>query len=612
MCGILGFVNSKYRCDWRRALSVLHSRGPDETGVVKLNNALFAHRRLAVIDRHGGHQPMTAEEGRFSVVFNGEIYNFAQLRQQLRSLGHHFHSHSDTEVILRGYIQWGEDMTLRLDGMFAFAIWDDREQTLFAARDRLGIKPFFYSLEQGFIFASTLEPFFSLTGFPRPMDYEALRDFLAFQTVLAPRSMLDNVQQLAAANCLRYNAATRQCIVRPYWEIAEPDQDASRNIEQWVETTDKALKSSVKAQLVADVPVGAFLSGGVDSALMVHYMAEAGAHPLRTFSMRFKEQGFDESPAALAVAQKYNTEHHIIDAPEIDEHCLMAALEAQDQPLADPAYVMTTELARMTRTHVTVAISGDGGDELFGGYARFLDVAAHYPDNKFKKMMRIMLRHGLLPGSLLRRSLAGKDLLLYKKVELGSYPSSRKSMQHYLSAAAWFSSCPENTLEQWVTLVEKFQSPYETSSLMRADLWTYLSENCLMKTDRASMAHSLEVRVPMLSNSVLDLALSLPPDVHFHHGEKTLLQMLAKRHLPRQVWDRPKHGFSVPLEDYFRGQWHSVCDEHFKQVEHIAPFLNAAAVTDLWQKAQKKKASRRLAYTMFVLLVWLKNHSVTY
>jgi len=612
MCGILGFVDSKYRCDWRQALSVLHSRGPDEMGVVELDNALFAHRRLAVIDRRGGHQPMTAEKERFSVVFNGEIYNFAQLRQQLRSLGHHFHSHSDTEVILRGYLQWGEKITLRLDGMFAFSLWDDHEQTLFAARDRLGIKPFFYSLEHGLIFASTLEPFFSLTDFPKPMDYEALRDFLAFQTVLAPRSMLSNVKQLAPANCLRYNAATRQCTVSAYWEIPEPDQTTSCNIEQWAETTNEALKSSVKAQLVADVPVGAFLSGGVDSALMVHYMAEAGAQPLRTFSMRFKEQGFDESPAALAVAQKYNTEHHIIDAPEIDEHCLMAALEAQDQPLADPAYVMTSQLSRMTRAHVTVAISGDGGDELFGGYARFRDVAADHPDNKFKKIMRSMLRHGVLPGSLLRRSLAGKDLLLYKKVELGPYASSRKSMQHYLSDAAWHRSCSEHTLEQWVALVERFQSPYDTSSLMRADLWTYLSENCLMKTDRASMAHSLEVRVPMLSNSVLDLALSLLPSIHLQHGNKTLLQILAKRHLPREVWDRPKHGFSVPLEDYFKGQWHSVCDAHFKQVEHLAPFLNATAVTDLWQKAQKKKASRRLAYTMFVLLVWLKNHSVSY
>ncbi len=612
MCGILGFVDSRYRCDWRRALSVLQSRGPDEMGVVELDNALFAHRRLAVIDRHRGHQPMTAEERRFSIVFNGEIYNFTQLRQQLRSLGHHFQSHSDTEVILRGYVQWGEKITLRLDGMFAFAVWDDREQTLFAARDRLGIKPFFYSLEHGLIFASTLEPFFSLTDFPRPMDYEALRDFLAFQTVLAPRSMLSNVKQLPPAHCLRYNAATRQCTVSAYWEIPEPGPVASDDIEQWAEATDEALKSSVKAQLIADVPVGAFLSGGVDSALMVHYMAEAGAQPLRTFSMRFKEQGFDESPAALAVAQKYNTEHHIIDAPEIDEHSLMAALEAQDQPLADPAYVMTAQLSRMTRAHVTVAISGDGGDELFGGYARFRDVAANYPDNKFKKMMRIMLRHGVLPGSLLRRSLSGKDLLLYKKVELGLYPASRKSMQRYLSDVAWRRSCPEHTLEQWVALVEGFQSPYDTSSLMRADLWTYLSENCLMKTDRASMAHSLEVRVPMLSNSVLDLALSLPPNIHLQHGNKTLLQMLAKRHLPRAVWDRPKHGFSVPLEDYFRGQWHSVCDAHFKQVEHLAPFLNTTAVTDLWQKAQHKKASRRLAYTMFVLLVWLKNHSVTY
>ncbi|MFA7239568.1 MAG: asparagine synthase (glutamine-hydrolyzing) [Sulfuricellaceae bacterium] len=609
MCGILTLIDTPWQGDAAAALETLRSRGPDESAIARLPGAVLGHARLAVIDVNGGRQPMHTPDGRYTLVFNGEIYNYVQLRDELAALGHKFNTHSDTETLLYGYVQWGGAIVERLDGMFAFAVWDSAERTLFAARDRLGIKPLFYSSAAGFALASTLAPFFHLGGFPHQLDYEALRDYLAFQTVLAPATFLTQVRQLAPASRLTYRADTRQLTVERYWTIPAPSENAPPPAEVLAEEFDRLLQDSVRSQLVADVPLGAFLSGGIDSSLMVHYMAEASVQPLRTFSMRFDEAGFDETAHAETVARKYGTKHHVIDAPNIGADQLFAAIRGLDQPLADPAYITTVELSRLTRDSVTVALSGDGGDEVFGGYARFLDIEANYPDNTAKRLLRTLIAHGLLPGSWLRRGLARQEMLLYRKVELGPYETSRKSLKHYLAPAAWQACHPERTLESWRRLALAFGGRMDSGSLMRADLWTYLSENCLVKTDRASMFHSLEVRVPMLSNALLDRALALPAQVHFDQvGGKAILRRLARKHLPEPVWNRPKHGFSVPLQAYFNGQWQNVGNDYFAQAGRIAPFLDGNAIKALWADAKTGKASRRLAYTFLTLLIWLDAH----
>jgi asparagine synthase (glutamine-hydrolysing) len=611
MCGILGLVDTPWESTAAAALATLHQRGPDAQNIVHLPGAVLGHARLAVIDLVGGAQPMHTPDGRYTIVFNGEIYNYRVLRDELAALGHVFATQSDTEVILRGYVQWQEHVVARLDGMFAFAIWDQSSRSAFAARDRIGIKPLFYSTHQGLALASTLAPFFQLGGFPRRLDYEALRDFLAFQAVLAPASFLRDVRQLPPASYLRYHAPTRQLSVERYWTIPAASAAQPPAADELAQEFDRLLQDSVRSQMVADVPLGAFLSGGIDSSLMVHYLAGAGAKPVRTFSMRFGEAGYDESGHAEAVARQYGTEHHVIDAPDIGPDKLLAAIRALDQPLADPAYITTAELSRLTRSGVTVALSGDGGDELFGGYARFLDVEAHHPDNAIKRLLRAMIARGLLPGSLLRRGLAGQELLLYRRLELGPYPSSRKSLQRYLAPAVWPACRQERTLEGWRQLALAFGGHMDSGSLMRADLWTYLSENCLAKTDRASMLHSLEVRVPMLANAVLERALSLPAQVHFDAaGGKLILRRLAQKHLPQQVWNRPKHGFSVPLQSYFNAQWRDAGDELFGRSQAIAPFLQQHALRALWSNAKTGKASRRLAYTFLVLLIWLDQYKL--
>ena len=607
MCGILGLIGTPWRAGAAVALDTLRLRGPNERTLLELGEAILGHTRLAVIDIAGGHQPMQSPDGRFALVFNGEIYNFRELRSALEGEGYRFTTRSDTEVLLHGFAAWGERLLSRIDGMFAFAIWDAHERTLFAARDRMGVKPFCYSTAAGFGFASTLAPFLALEGFPRRLDYAALRDFLAFQTPLAPQTFLADVRQLPPASQLRWHAATGHLAIQRYWEIpsaTEPLLDRESLLEQ----VDAALAESVRRQLVADVPLGAFLSGGIDSSLMVHYMAQAGVRPLKTFNLRFTDEGFDETPHARAVAERFATEHHVLDAPAIDGPAFVAAIGDLDQPLADPAYVMTHALSRLTREHVTVAISGDGGDELFGGYARFRDEETRFPRRIGQDTLRRCVDAGLLPGNLLRRTLHGREMVFYRRVEVGPWGGSRKSLGRYLLPEALARSAPEHTLGLWRELALSFSGRMDTASLMRADLWTYLSENCLVKTDRASMAHGLEVRVPMLGNSVLDAVLGLPAGAHFDDSEpegKALLRALAKRHLPETVWNRPKHGFSVPLRELFNGPWRDAAETALSRCNELAPFLDARQVRGVWESARLGRASRRLAYSFVVLLLWL-------
>jgi asparagine synthase (glutamine-hydrolysing) len=611
MCGILALIGTPWQNSYQAAFASIKSRGPDASTVWAGSEALLAHHRLAVIDLVSGSQPMRSPDGRHTIVFNGEIYNYRELREELAAAGHAFVTQSDTEVILHGFRAWGESVAERLDGMFAFLIWDEREGTAFAARDRLGVKPLFYSTAHGLAVASTLKPFFHLDGFPRRIDYEALRDYLASQFVLAPHTMLRDVRQLPPASRLRYAARSGALSVERYWHIpqhpkAAPDAEAGETLDR----VDAALRRSVKHQVIADVPLGAFLSGGIDSSLMVHYMSEAGVNPLETFSVRFRQEGFDETAYARAVAERYGARHHVIDAPDIGADSLVTAIRALDQPLADPAYVATAELSRLTRQHVTVAISGDGGDELFGGYARFREQETDYPASAWRSALRRLVDAGMLPGALLRRSLSGQEMVFYRRVEVGPWPVSRKSLKRYLDPAAWQACHPERTMEAWRELALGFGGRMDSGSLMRADLWTYLSENCLVKTDRASMLHGLEVRVPFLGNAVLDAVLQLPPQVHFEGGGKALLRRLAQRYLPEVVWNRPKHGFSVPLQDYFNGQWRAVCEDHVARCAQLAPFLDPAVVSRLWREARQGRASRRLAYTVIVLLMWLDGNGI--
>ncbi|MBF0165437.1 MAG: asparagine synthase (glutamine-hydrolyzing), partial [Magnetococcales bacterium] len=538
-----------------------------------------------------------------------EIYNFQQLRAELKALGHPFTTRSDSEVLLIGYQTWGEALLPRLDGIFAFAIWDKLNKTLFAARDRLGIKPFFYSTASGLLFASTLAPFFELPGFPTRLSATALRDYLAFQTPLAPDAFLADCRQLPPAHRLRYDANSHTLDLKRYWSIPRPNQDGPQTLADSITLADAALKESVARQLVADVPLGAFLSGGIDSSLIVRYMAEAGAKRMRCFSLKFTQEGFDESSHARQVARLFDCEHHELPAPSIDGTAFLAAIHDLDQPLADPSYIMTHALSALTRTHVTVALSGDGGDELFGGYPRYADPQSAHPERFWQRWARLGVTHGVLPGALTRRTLHGRELLAYRRMELGPWPRCRKGMNHYLQPEALAACAVDETLARWHALVDELGGELDSATQMRADLWSYLSENCLVKTDRASMAHGLEARVPMLGNPVVEAALAIPAAIHLGQGGKAVLKGLCRDVLPESIWNRPKHGFSVPLRHLFQGSWRATGERLFADCERLAPFLNAGAARDQWRRClDDRGGSRRLTYTLLVLLAWLERH----
>ncbi len=611
MCGIFGMVGRRWQADASRALGGIRSRGPDAQTVVSLGDALFAHTRLAVIDLAGGQQPMQTPDKRLTIVFNGEIYNAPELRKALQATGVTFQTdHSDTEVLLLGYRTWGEAVLQKLDGMFAFAIWDQAAQTLFAARDALGIKPFMYGVVDGeLVFASTLAPFFALTDFPRRLDPEALRDYLAFQTPLAPHTFLRDVRQLPPGGCLRFRLGEAAAETRLWWTIPR-EQPLAMPEGELLPALDRVLRTSMARQQVADVPIGAFLSGGIDSSLLVSYLAESSSRPVETFCLKFPDQGFDESMHAAEVAARFGCRHHVLEAPAIDAARFVAAIRDLDQPLADPAYVMTHALAGLTRQHVTVAISGDGGDELFGGYPRFQDTESCHPARLWQRPLRALVDAGLAPASLLRRCLSGQELLHYRRVELGPWPG-RKQMARYLAPAILPAAHVERTLGTWRDLIAAQGGRMDSASLMRADLWTYLSENCLTKTDRASMAHGLEVRVPLLGQPVIDFALAVPATVHLKHGLKSLLTGLARERLPNCVWDRPKHGFSVPIRQLFKGAWREVGDAHFANASRFS-FMDHRALAELWQQSGDRHASARLVYTLLVLLIWLDGKNIAF
>ena len=607
MCGLLTIVGGTWADSFDPALDSLTTRGPDERGDWHEQNVHLGHRRLSIIDLEAGQQPMLSADGRYVIAYNGEVYNFQDIRDELASLGQPMRTNCDTEVLLEGYARWGKDILNRLDGMFAFVIWDRQDKTIFAARDRFGIKPLFYSTAGGFTAASTMQPFFELQGFPRKMNYEALREYLAVQSIPSPMTILRDVHSLPPASWLSWNSSTGELDTGRYWDIPHPT-NTPMSFADLVEATNASLAKSVQRQLVSDVPLGAFLSGGVDSSLMVHYMAQASSNPVKTFTVRFDaKKNYDESHYAKQVAKRFGCEHHELDARDITGDTLAQALAGLDQPLADPAYLPLRELCELTRQHVTVAIAGDGGDELFGGYPRFLQGESTYTGSIPFNLLRSL---GLLPPSLRRRALRGTEGLLWDRVKFGPFPGTRKDMEALLTHDAATACKIEQTMRYWLDLARQFGSPIEADQLVRADLWTYLSENCLVKSDRASMAHSLEARVPMLGNPVVDLVLPQPASLKMHGGLKSVLLELSKRNLPRDVWDRPKHGFSVPLDTYFKGIWRDQCDNWVSRCKDLAPFLNEKAVRERWSACLNGRGDKRGMYTLIALLGWLDTHQV--
>lgn len=608
MCGLVGYFskNNDYPLD--RALSKIRSRGPDAQSVWSSGQVKMGHTRLSVIDLESGSQPMLSDDGEAVIVFNGEIYNFQDLRQKLKELGVAFSTSSDTEVLLKAYLMWGEKVLRMLDGIFAFAVFDQKTQQIFIARDRCGIKPLFYQQDAGyFAFGSTLDSVTEIRGDQYQIDHVALQDYLAFEAVSAPDTILKDIKQLEPGQSMAFDLSSEQLIIETYWRPAVESYTGS--FSDALRDLDSILDQTVKAQMVADVPVGAFLSGGIDSSLMTHYMAKHSSGQLKTFSVAFAQKAFDESNYAREVSEKYATEHFVLEAPQMSSSLLERAAVSLDQPLADPAYPLTWFLSEETRRSVTVAISGDGGDELFGGYDKFNRLAELRPRTKLKSILRQLYRQNLFPGSLLGHFLTEDEWTFYKKVSCGQFPGNRKDFSRFLTEP--YADCVQDQpLRKWRSLVEEYGGHNSRPALMKADVWTYLSDNCLVKTDRASMASGLEVRVPLLGNTVLDFALQIPENIHFYGPNgKQLLKKLASQHLPECVWNRKKHGFSVPLRAFFLGPWRELCEELFQNSGNYFPIIDARTAMMFWRRSCAGKGGDRTTYALIVLLLWARNNA---
>ena len=562
MCGfaaILGNSGANGARDIaQRAADSLFHRGPDAGGTWVDDGVFFGHRRLSIIDLATGAQPMHSSDNRYVIVYNGEIYNFRELREQLRKNGAKFNTYSDTEVILEGYKHWGTDVVKHLHGMFAFVVWDRLKRSAFAARDRLGIKPLCWGIWHGaLICSSTLEPFHIMLGAERQIDMTAVRDLMVFDYIPVPRTILKGVQKLEPGSTLHWSIGEVEPEINRYWSPPLPDPTSSVPDEFELE---QLLEKAVARQMVSDVPVGAFLSGGIDSSLLIAMMARQSSQPVRTFSVAFSEGGVDESPIAELVARRFGADHTVLNAEDVDAEALVGLIGRFDEPFCDPAFIPTFALSQMTKRHVKVALSGDGGDEVFGGYPKYLYGNNGHFRLPFSSWIPPLLRR--IPwrprgmGRVYWRLLDRNNQIQYGWVRYGDFPVFRKDLRQLIQPDYHTAVELDDYFEPWERRARRYGNGFEPDILMRADLETYLSENCLVKTDRASMLASLEVRVPYLDEGILDRVLPLHSTKKIPSGQlKALLMPIARRLLPREVWDRPKHGFTVPLSVRLAGAW---------------------------------------------------------
>jgi asparagine synthase (glutamine-hydrolysing) len=571
MCGLAGIFDSRDRRPIDRDLLTamtdrLSHRGPDGAGFYVAEGIGLGHRRLSIIDLAGGHQPLFNEDHSVMVVYNGEIYNFRELASQLRALGHQFRTVCDTEVVVHAWEQWGPDCVKRFRGMFAFALWDSNSKTLFLARDRLGIKPLYYAeLSDGrVIFGSEMKALLCDPALERRFDTQAIEDYFAFGYVPDPKSIYASVRKLPPAHTLVWKRGAPTPRPQQYWEI-EFHANSRLSEENACNELRERMSEAVRMHLVSDVPLGAFLSGGVDSSSVVSMMAEHSSTPVNTCSIGFDVSGFDEAQYAELVAKHLKTDHHTRQVTANSFELIEDISGFYDEPFADSSAMPTYQVCRLAREKVTVALSGDGGDEAFAGYRR-------YRWHHYEELVR-----GALPRQVRQPvfSLLGQ---IYPKLDWAPRPLRAKSTLQALardSVEGYFHSVsilgdrlrrrlyskrmlqdlqgyhPRNILEK---VINDAPVEHHLDRVQYADMKTYLPGDILTKVDRASMATSLEVRVPLLDHELLEWVATLPPAFRLRGREgKYLLKKAMEGGLPREILYRDKMGFSVPLANWFRG-----------------------------------------------------------
>lgn len=556
MCGIVGIVSQKKITEayLHQALQNLGHRGPDGSGVWvnDQNQVILGHTRLSIIDLEGGKQPMHSSDGNLSITFNGEIYNYLSLKNELKALNYQFFTSSDTEVIIYAYQQWGKDCVKKLRGMFAFAISDKQKQEVFIARDQFGIKPLVYYKDNNqFIFASEIQAIKGFKGLDLKMNLTAIDQFLWLQYIPAPTSIYDNIKKLPPAHYLTVNFQGEIKEIKQYWQLKfQPDY--SKSEAQWIEETESMIKDSVKAHLVSDVPFGGFLSGGIDSSLVVTYMSQLMNRPVKTFSIGFENNQYNELPYAQVVADYCKTEHHVEIVRPDALSILPDLVRHFGEPFGDSSAIPTYYVSKMARKNVTMVLSGDGGDEFFAGYERhlswmrFLNPAS--PTDYLKRKL-FPLAHKLSPNNYPDRRY-GQGASLHNLTQFIQYIplSIRKKL--------WKGSFHKH-LNQMPSL---YQSTYDlgknydqVNTTQNFDIHTYLPQDILTKVDITGMMNSLESRTPLVDIRMAEFAATIPSEFNLRkiNGKwegKILLKKVLEKNYPKDFVYRKKRGFSIPLE----------------------------------------------------------------
>jgi len=655
MCGITGFIDILHRkgddelqniC--RQMTDTVRHRGPDDSGILVDAEAgvAFGHRRLSIIDlSSGGHQPMSSQSGRYVISYNGEVYNYKDLRCELQNSGYVFRGGSDTEIMLAAIDQWGfKNALARFNCMFAFSLLDRRNRTLFLVRDRLGIKPLYYGLVgNDFVFASELKAIKSHPGFNNEIDRDSVALMMSYSYIPAPRSIYKNINKLLPGRMIEINIdelrKNNDCHnlskIRPhtYWSVSDTARNGileplNESEEQTLERFDFLLRDSVKLRMISDVPLGVFLSGGIDSTIITALMQAQSSAKVKTFSIGFSEEQYNEAVYASEIANYLGTEHTELYASPNDAIALIPEMpKLYDEPFADDSQIPTFLVSKLARKHVTVCLSGDGGDEIFGGYNRYVRwnhipvIMKKYPAFT-RRALQIVVE--TIPPHLWNRFFAGVGTFIPEKYHYRQpgekfhkfvkiINSSSRDEMHMLLASSWLGTDKvviNNSSDEVSIVTDHFPDVGNFGQeMMFVDTIGYLPDDILTKVDRASMGVSLEVRVPLLDHRIVELAFKLPMKMKINKRcGKWLLRKILNKYVPAELMERPKKGFAIPLEKWLRGElrdWaESLLDETRLRREG---FLNPVPIRKKWDEHLSGKNNWRYhLWNVLMFQAWLE------
>jgi asparagine synthase (glutamine-hydrolysing) len=634
MCGIVGLVDkSQSRLDpsvLDAAINSMFQRGPDDGGLCRLEDqglgvqGIVGHRRLSILDiSEAGHQPMSFCNEQLTVVYNGEIYNYREIRSELMGFGYQFKSHCDTEVILAAYDKWGEEFIHRCNGMFAIAIWDGVQKKLLLYRDRIGIKPLYYGFQDGtFYFGSVLSAIAHIEGFQKKICNDAILAYTWLGYVPGPYSMFEGIEKLQPGHLAELDFRTWTLKARPYWQLAEfaltnENELPARKMEDYIDELEALLADAVRMRLISDVPLGGFLSGGIDSSVVVAMMQAHHSGTTQTFSIGFDVEEFNEAPAAKAIARHLGTEHHerILSSEDIKQ-VFTQIPEVFDEPFSDSSCLPTMLLSQMARDTVTVALSGDGGDELFfGDYHHYMRAKHWGYVSWIPKNIRKMLSHLLVnvPHRYCQRvsealkcdHFGDYHCLIQAILQLKRYPIFRQSDLNRIMRFL-----PVNIV---ALRMEHLQRPYRQKATT-LDFYSLLLDDFLVKVDRASMAHSLEVRVPLLDHRIVEFSRKVPFEILFYKKRhKHLLREVLGKYVPPRLWDRPKKGFSVPLAKWFRTDLYEYLRENLLDGGGVVFDLYDQQIIEkmLSDHLSKRCDNHRILWGLLSLVLWGRKHIVS-